>query len=135
MLRVNLSRLAGVGGVARFYLKTSDVKGVSLSERFVAGSYDLVGDCKIRIADGSFDLGVRTPRELGTATGNDHGQPVILVRIRFRVLVDIDERGVIEERTIAFRHRLEPGNEIRELLHVPAADVAQHALSFNAIGP
>ena len=33
---------AGVGGVARFYLKTSDVKGVSLSERFIAGSYDLI---------------------------------------------------------------------------------------------
>jgi iron complex outermembrane receptor protein len=33
---------AGVGGVARFYLQTSDVKGVSLSERFMAGSYNLI---------------------------------------------------------------------------------------------
>lgn len=33
---------AGVGGVARFYLKTSDVKGTSLSERFTLGSYDLL---------------------------------------------------------------------------------------------
>jgi iron complex outermembrane receptor protein len=33
---------AGVGGVARFYLRTSEVKGVSLSERFIAGSYDLI---------------------------------------------------------------------------------------------
>jgi iron complex outermembrane receptor protein len=33
---------AGVGGVARFYLKTSDVKGVQLSEKFIAGSYDLL---------------------------------------------------------------------------------------------
>jgi iron complex outermembrane receptor protein len=32
----------GVGGVARFYLQTSDQKGVSLSERFIAGSYDLI---------------------------------------------------------------------------------------------
>lgn len=33
---------AGVGGVARFYLKASDVKGVSLTERFTAGSFDLI---------------------------------------------------------------------------------------------
>lgn len=33
---------AGVGGVARFYLKTSDVKGTTLSERFTLGSYDLI---------------------------------------------------------------------------------------------
>ncbi len=33
---------AGVGGVARFYLKTSDVKGVTLTERFNAGSYNLI---------------------------------------------------------------------------------------------
>ena len=33
---------AGVGGVVRFYQKTSDVKGVSLSERFTTGSFNLV---------------------------------------------------------------------------------------------
>ena len=33
---------AGVGGVARFYLKTSEDKGVSISEKFVAGSFGLL---------------------------------------------------------------------------------------------
>jgi len=33
---------AGVGGVARFYLKTSNVKGVTLNEQFTAGSFNLI---------------------------------------------------------------------------------------------
>jgi iron complex outermembrane recepter protein len=33
---------AGVGGVARFYLKTSEEKGVSISEKFVTGSFGLL---------------------------------------------------------------------------------------------
>ena len=57
------------------------------------------------------------------------------MRIGLGMFVRVNRGGVIEQIPVAFRHRFQLRNEIRELFHMPAANVAQHALPFHPIGP
>src|ERR1051326_4812577 len=49
------------------------------------------------------------------------------------MLVDVHQYGVVEQRAVAFRNRFELGHQIRELLHMPTADVAENALTLFAL--
>src|SRR5687768_18123132 len=48
------------------------------------------------------------------------------------MFVNEKQSGVVEQRAVAFRNRLQLGDQIGELFHVPAANVPQDTLSFGA---
>ena len=56
------------------------------------------------------------------------------MRIGFGVFVREDEAGVIEQVAIAFGYGFQPGDQIGELFHMPAADIAHDALAFGSVG-
>jgi len=83
------------------------------------------------VAKHILELTLRETRALPDPLGrNQRGQAVALVGISFGVLVDVQRAGVIEERAVAFGNRLELGQEVGELLDVPAVDVAHDPLAF-----
>ncbi len=65
-------------------------------------------------------------------TRDDQRQAVVLVVVGFGMLVNVDDRGAVEQVAVAFRSRLQLAEQIRELFDVPAADVAHDALAVGA---
>src|SRR4051812_7755703 len=97
------------------------------------GAHDFVREGQVDVAHRARDARVPALRESARASGNDHRQAAVLVRIRLGVLMDIHQAGVVEEIAFAFRNGLQLRDEVRKLLHVPLADVTQDALSFHAV--
>ena len=57
------------------------------------------------------------------------------MRVGLGVFMDEDQCGSIEHVAVAFRYRLQLGDQVGELLHVPTADIAEYALAFGSVGP
>ena len=53
--------------------------------------------------------------------------------VRLGMLMHENQTGVIQQRAVAFRNGFQLGYKIGEFLHVPAADVAQDALSLRTL--
>ena len=64
----------------------------------------------------------------GAGENRDHA--ACLMKVGLGVLVHEDQQRVVQKRARAFRNRLQLADQVRELFHVPAADVAQNALAF-----
>ena len=65
--------------------------------------------------------------EAAGVSGDDHRQAVVLVGVGLGMLVDHYQSGVVEQVAVAFRRRFHLRDQIRELLNMPAADVAENA--------
>jgi hypothetical protein len=59
---------------------------------------------------------------------HESDQTIVLVEVRFSVLVQVEKAAVVQQRAVALRDGLEPGDEIGKFLYVPAADIAHNAL-------
>ena len=59
----------------------------------------------------------------------DHGQSRVLVRIGLGVLVHEQGARVIEQRAVPFGNRLQSGDQVGELLDMPAVNIAHDPLS------
>ena len=84
---------------------------------------------EIEIAERAGRARVHPGFQAARVARDDHRQIVVLVSIGLGVLVDVQQAGVIEQRAVALRHRLELSDEVGELFDVPAADVPQDAHS------
>ena len=58
----------------------------------------------------------------------DRHQAVVLVGVGFGVLMDVHQAAMIEYGPFPLGYRFQLADEIRELLGVPSADVAQDPL-------
>src|SRR5262245_34305958 len=67
------------------------------------------------------------------ASRHDHCEPTVFVRIGFGMFVQKDERRVIEHAAIALGDGLQLGDEIRELLNMPFANIPKDPLSFYSV--
>ena len=68
---------------------------------------DFFGDRQIEIADRVAHLGVHAGLHAAGVPGDDQRQAVVLVRVGLGVLVHEHDAGVIEQRAVAFRNRLQ----------------------------
>ena len=74
----------------------------------------------------------RPKANLALASGDQSNHAAALVRTGFGVLVHVHQHRVVEQRAVAFRNGLELRDQVSELLHVPAADIAEDPLAFLA---
>ena len=65
--------------------------------------------------------------------GQNHSQAVVLMRVRFRMFVDVCDAAVIEKISVAFGRGFQPRQEICEFRCMPAADIPQNALALDAV--
>jgi len=94
---------------------------------------NVIGHREVEVARGARGLRMRARGKPAGVPGNDHREAAALVRIRFRMFVNVEQTRAVEHVAVALRGRLELGQEIGELLHVPAADVPQHPLPIGAV--
>ena len=59
------------------------------------------------------------------ASGEQHGQIVVRVRVAVGDAAAIDDHAIVEERALAFAHGLQAFEEVGELRHVEAIDLRQ----------
>src|SRR6185312_667163 len=87
----------------------------------------------MKVADRALQLRISSCLQSAGMSRNDPAVARVLVGIGFGVLVSVMDTAIVEQGTVAFGDRFQFAEEIGELLDVPAADVAKHALSFHAI--
>src|SRR5207247_6666039 len=71
--------------------------------------------------------------EAAGMTGDNHGMTVVLMRVSFGVLVRVNQAAMIEQRPVALGYGLQLGDQVRELLDVPAADITHNPLAFDTV--
>ena len=61
-------------------------------------------------------------------TGDDRGQPTVLVGIRFCMFVHEQHTAVIKQRAITFGNGFQLSDQVGELFHVPTTAIAKNTL-------
>src|SRR5262249_53620800 len=86
----------------------------------------------VQIADRAGDLDMSSEGNLILAACDQSDHAAGLMRAGLGVLMHVHQDGVVQQGAVAFRYGFELGDQISELLYVPAANIAQDALSFFA---
>src|SRR5215469_5641021 len=76
---------------------------VERRERADAGLHHFVRESDVEITHRSRGFRVQARGETAGVAGNNHAQSVVLVRIGFRVFVDVNQATVVEQSAVTFR--------------------------------